>query len=242
MFLVEDQRLGTTSLVFTVEDPQKAGYKGSVIEGVKLDYDIFAVHEWADGAPRPEACVGRDPDNPKHYKVFKYKSDLQNAKYEFVPGKARVFESWPDYLRAFHPDLLDDERWYAYLDQLDEDARVRRRRRNQEPSGPVDNSRDQVAAWVARKHFIVDYSVREVWYLPHGAPEDEIRLLELNDQTVGNESRVSAIDFGLDVEGSQFKLMIADISSDQLDQIKQNLLPLPPKWSLEEKTVWRRGA
>ena len=69
MFLVEDQRGGTTYLVFTYEDPRKDEYTGPVTERVTLDYDMETVHSWSDGHARPEACVGRSKDDPKHYQV-----------------------------------------------------------------------------------------------------------------------------------------------------------------------------
>ena len=81
-----------------------------------------------------------------------------------------------------------------------------------------------------------------MWYLPREAPPGEIRLLELNERLAGAESRAEAIDFGLDVEGAQFLLFVADITSEQLDQIKKDPSRLPSGWSLDESKIWRRGA
>jgi hypothetical protein len=81
-----------------------------------------------------------------------------------------------------------------------------------------------------------------VWYLPNGAPPEEIRLLELNDQLASGENKAEPIDFGLDIEGANFRLFVADITSEQLDHIKQDPTALPHGWSLNEKMVWRRGA
>jgi len=238
VFLVEDKPM--TNLVFIGEDPRKAGYTGEVIEDVTLDYDMLAVHKWPGGDAAPEACVGRAPDNPKHYKVFKYSSDLHSAGYQPVGGTPVVFASLLDYLKLLQPDLLEDEGWYEYLDWLDDKSR-RRRQRAPVPDAPAGKSRDQVAAWVAKKHLLVDTSIREIWYLPRGAPPEEIRLLEVNDRLAGNESKVEAIDFGLDIEGVQFRLFVADITTDQLDEIKQGRSRLPPGWSLDEGlTMWRR--
>lgn len=139
------------------------------------------------------------------------------------------------------PDQTGDEPWYDYLDKLDEDSRRRRKRLN-EPMPPVGKSRDEVAAWVARTHLIADSGVREVWYLPREAPPEEIRLLELSDRLAGNESKAEAIDFGLDVEGVKFRLFVADITSEQLEQIKKDPSRLPSGWSLDESKIWRRGA
>jgi hypothetical protein len=245
MFLVRDQRHGATYLVFTWEDPRKDGYTGNVEEGVTLNYDMPAVDSWPDGADRPQACVGRARDNPNHYQVFKYARDRQAAGYEPVNGTAVVFSSWCDYARLHleppDPEHTSDEQWYEYLDKLDEASR-RRRQRKQAPDSPAGRSRDEVAAWLAAKHRLADSGIREVWYLPAGAPPDEIRLLEVNDRLAGPESPVEPLDFGLDVEGARFRLFVADVTSEQLDQIKQNPSHLPPGWSLEGNRVWRRGA
>jgi hypothetical protein len=241
MFLVEDRRDGMINLVFTWEDPRRTGYQGSVVEGVTLDYDIVAVLSWPYGHPMPEACIGRDPHDPKHYKVFQYSSQLQSSGYEPVSGTAEVFGTWKDYLKLRHAEDLPDEDWYQELDRYDEASRVRRQRA-QAPALPMSNSRDEVAAWVARKHIIADSGIREVWYLPHEAPPEEIRLLELNDRLAGTGSDTEAIDFGLDVEGVQFRLFVADVTSEQLDQIQKDPSRLPSGWSLGGSRVWRRGA
>jgi hypothetical protein len=245
VYLVEDERHGAHYYLFTVEDPRKAGYRGNVIEGVTLDYDMEAVHSWPDGQSRPEVCLGQAPDNPKHFKVFKYNSERQSAGYLPVPGTAVKFGSWADYLKVQlnppDPEQTPDEDWYAYFDKVDEAIR-QRRRRVEVPAPPAGSSRDDVAAWVAKRHRLVDSSIREVWYLPRGAPSDEIRLLEVNERFVGPESKAEAIDFGLDIEGARFRLFVADVTSEQLDQIKQDPSRLPPGWTLDGKVVWRRGA
>ncbi len=243
MFLVEDNRHGATYLVFTWEDPRKAGYSGPVTEGVTLDYDWEAVHAWPEGHARPEASVGREPGNPTHYKVFKYGRELEAAGYEPVTGTAVQFGSWRDYANLHllppNPEQTDDVSWYDYLDRVDEASRGRR---GKTPAAPASNRRDDVAAWVANKHLIVDSSLREVWYLPRGAPPEEIRLLEVTNRWAGAEAQAEAIDFGLDVEGANYRLLVADVTSDQLGRITNDAALLPPGWSLGGDTVWRRGA
>jgi hypothetical protein len=136
-------------------------------------------------------------------------------------------------------EQLDEEDWFDFLDQLDEVSR-RRRAREPESDGPAGSSRDEVAAWLAKQHFIVDSGIREVWYLPRGAPPDEIRLLELNDRLAGPEGPVQAIDFGLNIEGVPFHMLVADVTTEDLDQVKQDPSRLPPGWSLEGNQIWRR--
>jgi hypothetical protein len=136
-------------------------------------------------------------------------------------------------------EQLDEEDWYDFLDELDE---VSRRRREREPEwpDPVGKSRDEVAAWVAHQHIIVDRSVREVWYLPTGAPSDEIRFLEVNDRMAGPEGKVRALDFGLNIEGVPFRLWVADINREELDQLQRDPSLLPQGWSLEGNQIWGR--
>lgn len=241
MFLVKDQRYGATYLVFTSDDPRREGYRGEV-EEVSLDYNI-EVHLWPDGQDRPEACVGRDPKNPNHLKVFKYSRDLQKEGYQLVPGTPVVFSTWSQYARLHlippDPEQTPDEQWYDYLDRLDEDSRRRRQRapREERPAGP---GRDQVAAWVARKHFLADPSIREVWYLPQGAPPGEIRLLEVSERIARDGERVEPFDFGLDIEGVHFLLLVADVTSDQLQHIRQDPGYLPQGWALDGSVTWER--
>ena len=95
---------------------------------------------------------------------------------------------------------------------------------------------------MAKKHFITDTAIREIWYLPQGSPPEEIRFLELNDRLAGAASDVQAMDFGLDIEGASFRLLVADITSEQIHEIKNNPVRLPSGWSLDGGMVWRRGA
>ncbi|MFI5459190.1 MAG: hypothetical protein ACHRXM_27490 [Isosphaerales bacterium] len=136
-------------------------------------------------------------------------------------------------------EQLDEEDWFDFLDRLDDVSR-RRRLREPESDGPAGTTRDEVAAWLAKQHFIADSSIREVWYLPRGAPPDEIRLLELNDRLAGPEGPVQAIDFGLNIEGVPFHMLVADVTTEELDQVKQDPSRLPSGWSLEGHQIWRR--
>ncbi len=142
---------------------------------------------------------------------------------------------------ARQAEQLDEEQWLDFLDELDEVSR-RRRQRPEEPSGPASTSRDDVAAWVAREHLLVDRSIREIWYLPEGAPPNEIRLLARSDRLVGFGPKAEPLIFGQEIDGIQFRLAIADVTSEQLDQIQQDPSLLPPGWSLNGKRVWGRRA
>lgn len=241
MFLVKDQHHGATLLVFTWGDPREDGYKGDVIEDVTLDFDKDAIRDYPDFRARSKLAMGRRGDDLKHYKVFKYSSERESAGYQPVAGTPVVFGSWSDYLRSHRPEQLAEDQWFDFLDTVDEAARSRRQR-DEEPDSPKGKSRDEVAAWAAKQHLFVDSGIREVWYLPEGAPADEIRFLELNDRFAANGSNVEAIGFGLDFDGARFRLLVADITSEQLEEIKRDRSRLPAGWSLDRNTIWRRRA
>jgi len=244
MFLVKDDRFQPPNLVFVDQDPRGDGYTGEIVDDVSLDYDELEVHRSDDGQRSPEPCVGIAPDDSKHYRMFRSPDQLRAAGFEPVAGTPIAsFRSWFEYIRISlsppKPNQTSEVSWYDYLDTVDEASREWRNR-EQTPDPPAGADRDSVAAWLAIKHFIGDSAIREVWYLPKNAPENEIRLLELSDRLAGNESHVDPFDFGLDIEGANFRLMVADVTTDQMEQIKQNHQQLPPGWSLDETKIWRR--
>jgi hypothetical protein len=84
-----------------------------------------------------------------------------------------------------------------------------------------------------------DGAVQEVWYLPAGAPSNEIRLLEASDR-YGGFTPIRPIDFGLDVDGAKYKLMVADVTSELLANLKEGSSKLPDGWSFDSAVVWER--
>jgi hypothetical protein len=238
MFLAIDRRLGGRNWVFTWENPRQDGFTGEVIEDVALDYDMENIHSWPDSHRRPEAVLGRDPNNPKHYKVFKYSDELQKAGFERLPGNVFPTGSWSQYREIFNiPERVDESGWYEYLDEMDEAAR-RRRANTKNSDAPSTTEKIVVAGWVARKHMDVDNGISAVIYLPSNAPPDEIRFLEVNDRTAGQNIR--PLEFGLDLQDRTFRLQIVDLTSEQVEKIKDNPGLLPPGWSFTEGQVWRR--
>jgi hypothetical protein len=142
---------------------------------------------------------------------------------------------------ARQAEQLNDSQWYAFLDALDEVAKRRRQRESDVPDRPEDYSRDGIAAWIAHNHLLADSSVREIWYLPHGA-ENEIHLLEISERIESGGDELTPIDFAVDIEGVHYKLFVGDLTSDQLQQVKAGSIRLPPGWSLDgAKVVGRRG-
>lgn len=133
---------------------------------------------------------------------------------------------------------VDEDTWFDRLDEMDEAAR-KRRERQPEAEAPTGKSRDQIAEWLARKHLTADNGIREIWYLKQ-APANEIRFLEVNDRLSGANGVIEPIDFGLDIDGVNCRLFVADITSEQLGKINSKTLSLPKGWTMADATKWGR--
>ena len=250
MFLVKDRRLGMDNYVYTQTDPRTEGYKGDVIEGVTLDYDMNAIHRWPHGQPSPNPQLGRDPNNSTHYKVFKAPDELRAEGFEFVHFNTPFVEySWSDYRKRYYPvpeeyaKTMTQDEWFDFLEETDSAAKIRKKKMS-EPNNPTQGSnRDQIAEWVADRHMGADGGIHHVWFLPSGSPEDEIRLLEVSERFTGEAAKIEPIDFGLDVDGAKYKLLVADVSEEQLGKIKADpVKSLPKDWKIDGALIWgRRG-
>lgn len=242
MFLTTYRNLGRNEFVFTHIDPRMDGCEREVIEDVRLEYDMNAIHRWPDGAPRPSPQLGRDPQDQKHYKVFKFPHELQAAGFQIVHSNAPLlFYSWQEFSELFPTPVKAEERmesdeWFDHLDDLDA-AVKHRRERDPNPDPKPGSTRDEIAEWLSKTHLSVDGSIREVWYLPTGAPEDEIRLIEVNDRYVGEGAEIVPFDMGIEVNGAPFKLRVVDITPNQLEKIKTDSSMLPKGWNITDQKI-----
>jgi hypothetical protein len=247
MFLIKDRRLGMDNYVFTQMDPRTEGYKGDVIEGVTLDYDMNAIHRWPHGQSRPDPQLGRDPNNPAHYKVFKFPDELHAAGFEFVHFNTPFLAySWSDYRKRNYPvpeeyaKTMTSDEWFDFLEEQDSAAKIRKKMT--EPKKPnQSNNRDEIAEWVAKRHMGADGGIHQVWFLRADSPADEIRLLEVSERFTGDATKVEPIDFGLDIDGAKYKLLVADVSIEQLEKIKGDpAKSLPKTWKIGDALIWGR--
>jgi hypothetical protein len=103
-------------------------------------------------------------------------------------------------------------------------------------------NRDEMALWYARRHLKTDPGIQVVFYLPTGAPEREIRFIEINDLIADrNGNPLEPIDFGVDIGGAdRHTLMILDVTPAQWNLINQNRLQLPDGWSMEDAVPFAR--
>lgn len=104
--------------------------------------------------------------------------------------------------------------------------------------------RDSWASHYAQSHFETDEGICEIHYLPTGAPDREIRLLEVNRLIAVRESDpLQPIDFGVDRDyPTAHTLLILDVTPDQWERIKNKELNLPESWSLESKVTCSKDA
>lgn len=95
--------------------------------------------------------------------------------------------------------------------------------------------RDSMARWYANRHLKTDPGIRAVYYLPAGAPEREIRFVEVNEMIAERDQHpLEPIDFGVDVRGAEgHTLMVLDVTPVQWEKIQSQQMQLPGDWSLE---------
>ena len=243
MFLTKDRRMGMDYYVFTQLDPRTEGYRGVVSENVSLDYDMNAIHQWPHGEARPAPRLGRDPKSPLHYRVFKFPHELEEAGYEFIDyNTPLVAYSWLDYKRQYPrlsevADRIGEDEWSAELDEIDEATKLFRQK-DIESEPPAGSDRDKIAEWVAKRHLGTDGSIRQVVYLPSGAPANEIRLLEVNERFARDEEVPEPLDFGIEIAGRAIKVFVADVTKAQLEKLKADPTTLPKGWAWGGERVW----
>lgn len=245
MFLIKYRRYGMDNYVFIERDPRTEGYQGEIVDDdVSLVYKWDHIHAWPYGQHAPSPRLGRDPKNPKHYEVFKFPDDMDRAGYELVSMNTPFFATtWSTYKKQFDPELhkIPADAWFDELEKADAAAKIRRRM-DESPEPKADSSTDQIAEWVAKRHISADAGIREVWYLRAGSPADEIRLLEVSELYATESTVIEPIDYGLDIDGAKFKLLVADVTSEQLQQIKTEPSRLPKNWTFDDAKSWGRRA
>jgi hypothetical protein len=101
---------------------------------------------------------------------------------------------------------------------------------------------EQFARWLAQRHLASDVAIERVLYLPTGAPNDEIRLLEVNRLlNPPDPDIIEPLDFTPDTD-PRFKVYVADVTMDQWERIKQSPDKiLPAGWKLEGNQIITRG-
>ena len=108
------------------------------------------------------------------------------------------------------------------------------------PAEPPSGERDDVVSWLAVQHFAASPEITDIYYLRTDAPDDEIRLLEVNRLVGRRQEEVEAVDFGLNIEGLHYRLLVADISPAEHERLTSGTLKLPGGWALQGAWHWSR--
>jgi hypothetical protein len=100
-------------------------------------------------------------------------------------------------------------------------------------------NRDAMAKWYAKQHRKTDPGICEIYYLPRGASDREIRFVEVNQLIAElNDDALEPIDFGVDTGSeAEHKLFVLDVTPSQWDAINRGKLALPAGWTLEGAIV-----
>ncbi len=102
--------------------------------------------------------------------------------------------------------------------------------------------RDIMARSYANRHLKTDPGTLVVYYLPKGAPQREIRLLEVNNLIVARDAApLEALDLGVDIDG-KLTLLVLDVTPAQWERIRKKELRLPKGWSMDDAVEIRRSS
>lgn len=101
----------------------------------------------------------------------------------------------------------------------------------------MDERRERAAHELVAWHFEVEPDLREVYVLV-GDEGEPIRLLEVNDATV-RSARFEAFVFA-PTKDVPFATAIAEVTPDELDQLRRTPGGLPPEWDLSRAEIVKR--
>jgi hypothetical protein len=102
--------------------------------------------------------------------------------------------------------------------------------------------KDEAARDLIQHHFAVEPELRAVYRIMSAnetSPDEPIKLLEVNAATVATGS-VEVFGFAAS-KSTPFSVMIAEVTPDELEQLKSNPRAMPHGWSLAQALVFERG-
>ena len=106
----------------------------------------------------------------------------------------------------------------------------------------IHRERAAFAEWLARQHLKFDSRLTQVVHLPLGAPDDEVRMLEVNTGLYPEPGNpISPVETTPAVNSLPFRVWVADVTPDEWKQIQTNPSLLPVGWNLQGNSITRRA-
>lgn len=106
----------------------------------------------------------------------------------------------------------------------------------------LSKERAAFAEWLARQHLRFDSRLTQVVYLPDGAPDDEVRLMEVNTGLFPEPGNpIVPVETTPAVTDIPYRVRIVDITPDEWRHIQTDPSLLPTGWSLEGNRITRRA-
>ena len=92
-------------LALIMEDPRQNGYDGPVEKvDVQFPDDVSALNDfyaWPKESDAPEPCLGRDPDDPSRYKVFRSDRERRNEGFGSCVPNFSIHGTWSEVAKLF---------------------------------------------------------------------------------------------------------------------------------------------
>lgn len=93
-------------------------------------------------------------------------------------------------------------------------------------------NRNRMARRYALGHLRTEAEVRSIYYLPQGAPDREVRLVEIKDRIAQPEDE--PLDFGVAIgPENPHTLLVMQINTARWEAIRSGEASLPDGWTLE---------
>jgi hypothetical protein len=106
----------------------------------------------------------------------------------------------------------------------------------------ITKERAAFAEWLARLHLRFDSRLTQIVHLPAGAPDDQVRLLEVNTGLYPEPgSPIVPIETTPAVSDLPFRVSVVDVTPEEWNQIQTNPGLLPAGWGLEGRQTYKRA-
>jgi hypothetical protein len=131
---------------------------------------------------------------------------------------------------------LEDSDWSALLEEVWRERKKRETEPSEEEEHTPAGDTDRLARFYAREHGESDPGVIKILHFPTPPASREVRLLEVSALlNTADDEGVGVIEFGV-ARGTpdEHRILVADVTPEQWDAIREGKLSLPDGWDLSE--------